>query len=99
MSKHIVFSEGRIRLCGILDGSLAMEVVNRLRDQGNREIVLDFSEVEGFEAFGVEVLLRQLRDPGRPGSRVRCCGLPPCLAERVREAGIAVALSPRHQAP
>lgn len=58
MSKRIVSSERRIRLCGILDGFVAMEVVNRLRDRGNREIVLDFLGVEGFEAFSVEVLLR-----------------------------------------
>ncbi|MFQ5945574.1 MAG: STAS domain-containing protein [Anaerolineae bacterium] len=96
MPQRIVSTEGRIRLSGILDGSRAMEVVNRLRGQRDEEILLDFSEVEGFEAFGVEVLVRELGGPRQADTRVRCCGVPPCLAERIHEAGIAVAPVPRH---
>ncbi|MFQ5830088.1 MAG: STAS domain-containing protein [Candidatus Methylomirabilia bacterium] len=73
-----------------------MELVNHLRDHANGEIVLEFSEVEAFEAFGVEVLLRHLGGAGRADTRVRCCGLPPSLAQRMQEAGVAVAPSARH---
>jgi hypothetical protein len=27
---------------------------------------------------------------------VRCCGLPPCVADQVREIGIGVGPAPRH---
>src|SRR3989304_922179 len=54
------------------------------------EIVVGFSDVERFEAFGVDVLLRELTGLGRAGAAVRCCGVPPCVTERLDEIRIAV---------
>jgi len=85
-----------IRPSGILDGSRAMEIARLLHDQCGGEVVLDFSAVEGFEPFGVEVLALQLAGAGRRGGRISCRGLPPCVAERMREIGVAVAPAPRH---
>ncbi len=96
MPRRGTFAERRIRLAGVLDGSRAMEVAHRLRDQGDAALTLDFSAVQGFDAFGIDVLLRELSAPRRGTARVRCCGVPPCLAELMRQAGIPVVPSPRH---
>ena len=86
--------QGRVRLSGILDGSSAMALARRLGGVGD-ETLIDFSGVEGFEAFGVEVLLRELRQARRHHTRVCCLGVPPCLAARLEETGIPVVPSTR----
>lgn len=96
MPKCSSSSRVRIRLSGVLDGSRAMEIAHLLRGQRGGEVVLDFSAVEAFEPFGVEVLARQLEGAGRRGDQIRCRGLPPCVAERMREIGVAVTPSPWH---
>ncbi len=98
MRKWIVSTQGEIRLClsGRLDGSRAMELTNSLRGQLTEEVLLDLSQAEGFEPFGVDVLLRELAGRRGAGPRVRCAGVPPCVAERMGEAGIAVEPSSRH---
>jgi anti-anti-sigma regulatory factor len=86
----------RIHLSGVFDGSRAMELMNYLRREHVAEIVVDFSGVERFEAFGVEVLLRELAGLRAGDTAVRCSGLPPCVADRMEEVGIAVSSSLRH---
>lgn len=83
--------ELRVRLGGVFDGSRAMELLTLLDRCGTGEVVLDFSGIRLFEPFGVEVLLKRLsgRDMGR--ASIRCFGLPPCVAERLREREIVVA--------
>lgn len=88
MSKARMASEDRIRLTGSFDGSRAMEVAAEVRLRPDRRVLLDFSDVGGFEPFGIDVLLREL--PTRPEARVRYCGVPPCLADAMRERGIVV---------
>ena len=80
----------RIHLSGVFDGSRAMQLAAYLRREPAAEIVVDFSDVERFEAFGVDVLLRELTGLGRAGAAVRCCGVPPCVTERLDEIRIAV---------
>lgn len=89
-------SEEEIRPTGTFDGSRAMEVAVLVRDRPDRRLLLDFSDVRGFEPFGVEVLLRELPRPAQD-ARIRCSGVPPCLADAMRELGIVVA--PTEKAP
>lgn len=93
-SGRVESAKGLVRLSGILDGSSAMELAHRLRE-AREETFVDFSGVEGFEAFGVEVLLQELGRARRDHSRLACLGVPPCLAARLQEAGVAVVPSPR----
>jgi len=86
----------RIHLSGVFDGSRAMQLVNWLRHEPAGEIVVDFSDVERFEAFGVDVLLRELAGLRCDSTTVRCCGIPPCVTERLDELGVAVSSSLRH---
>jgi len=83
----------RIHLAGVFDGSRAMQLADYLRREPAAEIVVDFSDVERFEAFGVDVLLRELAGRRAAGATVRCCGIPPCVTERLDEIGIAVSSS------
>ncbi len=83
--------ELRIRLGGVLDGSRAMELLHVLDRGATGEVVLDFSGIRQFEPFGVEVLVRGLGALHRGGARIQCFGLPPCVAERLREQEIVVA--------
>lgn len=82
--------ELRIRVGGVLDGSRAMELLTLLDRCGTGEVVLDFSGFREFEPFGVEVLVRGLGALHTGRARIRCLGLPPCVAERLREQEIAV---------
>lgn len=86
----------RIHLTGVFDGSRAMQLVACLRREPAAQIVVDFSGVKRFEAFGVDVLVRELAGLGSASASVRCCGTPPCVTERLHEIGIAVSSSPRH---
>ena len=87
----------RIHPTGVFDGSRAMQIVNILRRQHAAEIIVDFSDVEGFEPFGVDVLLRELAARSAPGATtVRFCGVPPCVTDRLDEIGVAVSSSVRH---
>lgn len=86
----------RIHLSGVFDGSRAMQLADYLRREPAAEIVVDFSDVERFEAFGVDVLLRELAGLRGAGATVRCCGIPPCVTERLDEIGVAVSSSLRH---
>jgi len=81
----------RVRLGGVLDGSRAMELLNVLDRCGTGEVILDFSGIRHFEPFGVEILVRGLGGLGPGGARIQCSGLPPCVAERLREQAIEVA--------
>ncbi|MBI2161340.1 MAG: STAS domain-containing protein [Candidatus Rokubacteria bacterium] len=83
----------RIHLSGVFDGSRAMQLADYLRREPAAEIVVDFSDVERFEAFGVDVLLRELAARRGAGATVRCCSIPPCVTERLEEIGIAVSSS------
>lgn len=85
----------RVHLSGVFDGSRAMQLADHLRREPAVEIVVDFSDVERFEAFGVDVLLRELGELTRGGPAVRCCGIPPCVGERLDEIGVAVSSSLR----
>ncbi|OGL01642.1 MAG: hypothetical protein A3D33_11920 [Candidatus Rokubacteria bacterium RIFCSPHIGHO2_02_FULL_73_26] len=80
----------------MFDGSRAMQLVNYLRREQAAEVVVDFSDVEGFESFGVDVLLRELATLERARVTVRCCGVPPCVTEHLDEVGVAVSSSVRH---
>ena len=82
--------EARIRLGGVFDGSRAMQLLNALGRFKVGQVVVDFSGIQQFEPFGVEVLANGLAGPPRGGARVRCLGLPPCVAERLREEEIAM---------
>jgi anti-anti-sigma regulatory factor len=73
-----------------------MELANWLRREPAAEISVDFSDVERFEAFGVEVLFRELVGLKGAGATVRYRGIPPCVSERLDALGIAVMPSPRH---
>lgn len=86
----------RIHVSGLFDGSRAMHLANWLRREHAAEIVVDFSDIEGFEAFGVEVLLREMAWLRRAGITVCCCGVPPCVADRLDEVGVGVSASSRH---
>jgi anti-anti-sigma regulatory factor len=86
----------RIHLSGVFDGSRAMQLVECLRREHAAEIVVDFSDVERFEAFGVDVLIRELAGLRGAGATLRCCGAPPCVTERLDEIGIAASSAPRH---
>jgi len=88
--------KARIHLSGVFDGSRAMELANWLRHEGAAEISVDFSDVDRFEAFGVEVLSRELAGLHGAGAKVRCCGIPPCVTDRLDALGIAALPSPRH---
>jgi len=88
--------KARIHLSGVFDGSRAMELANWLRRERATEISVDFSDVDRFEAFGVEVLFRELAGLTGAGATVRCRGIPPCVSERLDALGIAVTPSPRH---
>lgn len=79
----------RIRPRGILDGSRAMEVLHELGRFRTGEIIVDFSGIRRFEAFGAEVLLKGLGK--RRGVKIQCVGPPPCLAASLREHQIEVA--------
>ena len=79
----------RIHLSGVFDGSRAMQVADYLRREPAAEIVVDFSDVERFETFGVDVLLRELAGLRGAGAAVRCCGVPPCVTERLDEIRVA----------
>jgi anti-anti-sigma regulatory factor len=83
----------RVRVTGVLDGARAMEVLSQLARLGTQDAVIDFSGIRQFESFGVEVLVRGLAGLGNHGARVRCAGLPPCVAERLRAEGVIVAES------
>src|SRR3972149_5430398 len=61
----------RIHLSGVFDGSRAMQLVNYLRREQAAEVVVDFSDVEGFESFGVDVLLRGLAPVERARATLR----------------------------
>ncbi|MBI4269794.1 MAG: STAS domain-containing protein [Candidatus Rokubacteria bacterium] len=86
----------RIHPTGVFDGSRAMQIINILRRQHAAEVVVDFSDVEGFEPFGVDVLLRELASRSAPGATIRCCGVPPCVTDCLDEIGVAVSSSVRH---
>jgi anti-anti-sigma regulatory factor len=86
----------RIHLSGVFDGSRAMQLVECLRREHAAEIVVDFSDVERFEAFGVDVLIRELAGLRGARTSVRCCGAPPWVTERLDEIGVAVSSSLRH---
>ena len=88
--------KARIHLSGVFDGSRAMELANWLRRERAAEISVDFSDVDSFEPFGVDVLLKELASLSAPGATVRCCGVPPCVTDRLDEIGIAVSSSVRH---
>ena len=85
----------RIHLSGVFDGSRAMQLVNWLHREHAGEVVVDFSDVERFEPFGVEVLLRELAGLRGAATTVRCCGIPPCVTERLDEIGVVVSSSLR----
>jgi len=80
----------RIHLSGVFDGSRAMQLLEYLRRAPAAEIVVDFSDVERFEAFGLDVLVIELAGLREAGATPCCCGVPPCLTERLGEIGIAV---------
>ena len=88
--------KARIHLSGVFDASRAMELANWLRRERATEISVDFSDVDRFEAFGVGVLVRQLAGLHGAGAKVRCCGIPPCVTDRLDALGIAALPSPRH---
>jgi len=88
--------KARIHLSGVFDGSRAMELANWLRRERAAEISVDFSDVDRFEAFGVDVLFRELAGLRGAGATVRCSGIPPCVTEGLDALGIAVMPSPRH---
>jgi anti-anti-sigma regulatory factor len=71
-----------------------MELLNLVDRCGSGEMTLDFSGIRRFEPFGVEVLVRGLGGLRPGGPRIRCAGLPPCIAERLRGEEVAVAGSP-----
>jgi anti-anti-sigma regulatory factor len=79
-----------ILVAGVLDGSSAMELTNRLRDERRADIALDFSGISRIEAFGIEVLVRELARLRAAGARIHCRGLPPRAAARFDEEGIVV---------
>lgn len=86
----------RIHLSGVFDGSRAMQLALWLHREHAAEIVVDFADVESFEPFGIDVLLRELATQGAAGATVRFCGVPPCVTERLDEVGVAVSSSVRH---
>lgn len=98
MTTPVAAAHGRARiiLSGVLDGSRAMEIAHLLRSQGVAPTAVDFTDVERFEPFGVDVLLRELAAFRHAEAGVRCCGLPPCVAEQMGEIGIAVDPATRH---
>ena len=73
-----------------------MELVCLLRGQRAAATLVDFTEVQRFELFGIDVLLRELSAFRDAGAWVGCCGLPPCVAAQMDELGIAVGPTPRH---
>ena len=83
--------ELRVRLGGVLDGSRAMELLQVLDRWATGEVILDFFGIRCFEPFGAEVLIRGLGGLRQGGARIRCSGLPPCVAERLKEQEIEVA--------
>jgi len=86
----------RIHPTGVFDGSSAMQILDILRRQRAADVVVDFSDVDGFEPFGVDVLLGGLAPRGAPGTTVCFCGVPPCVTDRLDEIGVAVSSSVRH---
>lgn len=83
--------EMRICVNGVFDGSRAMELLNLLDGCARGEVILDFSRVRRFEPFGVEVLVKRLGGPDTGRASILCFGVPPCVAERLREREIVVA--------
>jgi anti-anti-sigma regulatory factor len=88
--------EVRVRPSGVLDGARAMELLNELARFRAWDVLVDFSGVRQFEPFGADVLVEGLRGLHKGGTRLRCLGLPPCLAERVREEEIVVGEASGH---
>lgn len=80
-----------VRLGGVFDGSRAMELLHVLDRCGTGGVIVDFSGIRRFEPFGVEVLVRGLGALHTGGARIQCLGLPPCVADRLREQEIVVA--------
>lgn len=91
----------RVRVSGVLDGSRAMQLLNGLNGLRSGAVIVDFSGVRQFEAFGVDLLVKELGRPRAGGARVRCTGLPPCVAGRLREQEIEIveSLRPPRWAP
>ena len=92
----------RVRVSGVLDGSRAMQLLSGLDRFRTGAVIVDFSGVRRFEAFGVDLLVKGLgRRPRAGGTRIRCTGLPPCVAERLREQEIEIveSLRPPQWAP
>lgn len=85
----------RVRVSGVLDCSRAMQLLNGLDRFRTGAVIVDLSGVRRFEAFGVDLLVKGLGRPRAGGVRIRCTGLPPRMAERLRERAIEIAESPR----
>ena len=85
----------RVRLSGVLDASGAMQLLDELDRFRTGEVIVDFSAIRDVEPSGAEVLVQELGGPHKGGARIRCVGLPPCVAERLREQEIEIAESPR----
>jgi len=85
----------RVRVSGVLDGSRAMQLVGGLDRFVTGAVIVDFSGVVQFEAFGVDLLVKELGRPRAGGARIRCTGLPPCVAERLKEQEIEIVESLR----
>jgi len=84
-----------VGVSGVLDGSQAMQLVNGLDRFRTVAVIVDFTGVRQFEAFGVDLLVKMLGRPRPGGAGIRCTGLPPCVAERLREQEIEIVESPR----
>lgn len=84
----------RVRLRGVLGVSGAMQLLNELDRFRTGEVIVDFSAIRDVGPFGAEVLVQGLGGPHKGGARIRCVGLPPCVAERLREQEIEIAESP-----
>jgi len=84
----------RVRLSGVLDVSGAMQLLNELDRFRTGEVIVDLSAIRDVEPFGAEVLVQELGGLDKGGARIRYVGLPPCVAERLREREIEIAGSP-----
>lgn len=81
----------RVRVRAVLGVSGASRLLNELDRFRIGEVIVDFSAIRDVEPFGAEVLVQGLGGPHKGGARIRCVGLPPCGAERLREQEIEIA--------
>ena len=84
----------RARSSGVLDVSGAVQLLNELDRFRTGEVIVDFSAIRDVGPFAAEVLVQELGGPPRGGARIRWVGLPPRIAERLREQEIEIAESP-----